>query len=80
MVHFDQALVGDDGFLLQIGTLSGNPVASVAGLASLEILRRPGAYETIFATDLELSLRAARQCGSGAAAQRQTTRPRHHER
>lgn len=80
MAHFDRALAGDDGFLLQIGTLSGNPVASVAGLASLEILRRPGAYETIFATDLELSLRAARQCGSGAAAQRQTTRPRHHER
>ncbi len=48
MAHFDRALAGDDGFLLQIGTLSGNPVASVAGLAALEILRRPGAYETIF--------------------------------
>ena len=50
MAHFDRARVGDDGFLMQIGTLSGNPVASAAGLASLEILRRPGAYERIFAT------------------------------
>jgi glutamate-1-semialdehyde 2,1-aminomutase len=50
MAHFDRALVGDDGFLMQVGTLSGNPVAAVAGLKTLEILRRPGAYETIFAT------------------------------
>jgi glutamate-1-semialdehyde 2,1-aminomutase len=50
MAHFDRALVGDDGFLTQIGTLSGNPVAAVAGLKTLEILRRPGAYETVFAT------------------------------
>ena len=50
MAHFDRAKVGDTGFLMQVGTLSGNPVASVAGLAALEILRRPGAYETIFAT------------------------------
>ncbi|MBI3514297.1 MAG: aminotransferase class III-fold pyridoxal phosphate-dependent enzyme [Proteobacteria bacterium] len=50
MAHFDQAKVGDDGFLKQIGTLSGNPVAAVAGLASLEILKRPGAYDKIHAT------------------------------
>ena len=50
MAHFDRALVGEDGFLMQIGTLSGNPVAAVAGLKTLEILRRPGAYETVFAT------------------------------
>jgi len=50
MAHFDRALAGDDGFLMQIGTLSGNPVAAVAGLKSLEILRRPGAYDAIFAT------------------------------
>ena len=29
-------------FLFQIGTLSGNPVAAAAGLATLEILRAPG--------------------------------------
>ncbi len=50
MAHFDQGKVGDDGYLKQIGTLSGNPVAAVAGLASLAILKRPGAYETIHAT------------------------------
>jgi len=38
----------------QIGTLSGNPVASAAGLASMAILKRPGAYERIFATGREL--------------------------
>ena len=41
-------------FLMQIGTLSGNPVASAAGLASLEILREPGAYERLFATGRRL--------------------------
>src|SRR5882762_11444170 len=54
MAHFDKAIVGDDGFLMQIGTLSGNPVAAAAGLATLEVLRRPGAYERIFATGREL--------------------------
>ena len=54
MAHFDKSLVGDEGFLMQIGTLSGNPIAAVAGLATLDILRRPGAYERIFATGREL--------------------------
>jgi glutamate-1-semialdehyde 2,1-aminomutase len=54
MAHFDRAKVGGAGFLKQIGTLSGNPVAAAAGLATLEILRRPGAYERIFATGREL--------------------------
>jgi glutamate-1-semialdehyde 2,1-aminomutase len=39
---------------MQVGTLSGNPVAAAAGLATLEILKRPGAYERIFATGREL--------------------------
>jgi glutamate-1-semialdehyde 2,1-aminomutase len=54
MSLFDRGKVGDDRFLTQIGTLSGNPVAAVAGLATLEILRRPGAYEKVFATGREL--------------------------
>ncbi len=54
MAHFDRNAVGDVGFLTQIGTLSGNPVAASAGLATLEILRRPGAYERLFATGREL--------------------------
>ncbi len=47
MAHFDQAKVGDDLYTKQIGTLSGNPVAAVAGLKTLEILRRPGSYDHI---------------------------------
>jgi glutamate-1-semialdehyde 2,1-aminomutase len=54
MAHFDRGAVGEDAFLMQIGTLSGNPVAAAAGLATLEILKRPGAYEQIFATGREL--------------------------
>ena len=50
MAHFDKGLVGDDRFLVNIGTLSGNPVASVAGLATMAVLKRPGAYEKAFAT------------------------------
>lgn len=47
MAHFDKSVVGEEGFTFQVGTLSGNPVASVAGLKTLEILRRPDAYRTI---------------------------------
>ena len=54
MAHFDRGAVGDDAFLMQVGTLSGNPVAAAAGLATLQILRRPGAYEHLFATGREL--------------------------
>jgi glutamate-1-semialdehyde 2,1-aminomutase len=50
MALFDRETVGGDRFLMQIGTLSGNPVAAAAGLATLAILRRPGAYEQVFAT------------------------------
>ncbi|MEM1429349.1 MAG: aminotransferase class III-fold pyridoxal phosphate-dependent enzyme [Pseudomonadota bacterium] len=47
MAHFDKGAVGAERWLMQLGTLSGNPVAAVAGLASLEILRRPGQYERL---------------------------------
>ena len=50
MAHFDRLTMNDEDFLFQVGTLSGNPVASVAGLATLDILKRPGAYEQVFAT------------------------------
>src|SRR5262249_49196838 len=52
--HFDRGAVGDDGFMMQVGTLSGNPVAAAAGMATLAILQRPGAYEGLFATGREL--------------------------
>ncbi len=50
MAHFDKEAVGEDAFMPQIGTLSGNPVAAVAGLVTMEVLRRPGVYERVFET------------------------------
>ncbi|MDE0347068.1 MAG: aminotransferase class III-fold pyridoxal phosphate-dependent enzyme [Boseongicola sp.] len=47
MKHFDKSLAGPDGWLMQVGTLSGNPIAAAAGLKTLEILRRPGQYERL---------------------------------
>ncbi len=47
MRHFDKAKVGEDGFLMQLGTLSGNPIAAVAGLKTLEILSRGNTYKNI---------------------------------
>ncbi|MGE0674807.1 MAG: aspartate aminotransferase family protein [Methylibium sp.] len=49
MDHFDKAIVGADRWLMMLGTLSGNPVAAVAGLKTMEILRREGAYERLHA-------------------------------
>lgn len=54
MAHFDKGKVGADGWLMQLGTLSGNPVAAAAGLKTLEILSRDGAYETLRATGRRL--------------------------
>jgi len=47
MAHFDKDAVDSDQWLMQLGTLSGNPIAAVAGLKSLEILRRDGQYEKL---------------------------------
>ena len=44
MAHFDKSAVGAENWLMQLGTLSGNPVAAAAGLKTMEILRRPGQY------------------------------------
>ncbi len=49
MQHFDKAKVAEDEYMTQIGTLSGNPVAAAAGLATLNVLKQPGAYEKIHA-------------------------------
>ena len=54
MKHFDKSVVGADGWLMQLGTLSGNPIAAVAGLKTMEILRRDGAYNTLHNTGEQL--------------------------
>jgi len=54
MKHFDRLAMTDEDFIFQVGTLSGNPVAAVAGLATLEVLKQPGTYEKVFETGREL--------------------------
>ena len=47
MAHFDKSAVGAERWLMQLGTLSGNPVAAAAGLKTMEILRRPGQFDQL---------------------------------
>ena len=54
MSHFDKSIVGADKWLMQLGTLSGNPVASAAGLKTMEILRRDGQYDQLRRNGQEL--------------------------
>ncbi len=54
MAYYDSAASDSDGYLLQLGTLNGNPVAAIAGLTTLGILRREGTYERLFATGQQL--------------------------
>lgn len=50
MAHFDEKRVAASDFMPQVGTLNGNPVAAAAGLATLNVLKRPGTYEQLFTT------------------------------
>src|SRR5258708_17858260 len=54
MQPFDPGPDGKGDFISQSGTLNGNPIAAVAGLATLAELRRPGAYETLHGTGRRL--------------------------
>ncbi len=66
MAHFDKSIVGNDKWLMQLGTLSGNPVAAVAGLKTMEVLRRPGAYDQLRMTGKalqDMQSNALRQAG-----------------
>ncbi len=66
MQHFDKAKVGEEGWLMQLGTLSGNPVASVAGLKTMEVLRREGVYDQLRATGAALQqMQGAALTGAG---------------
>jgi glutamate-1-semialdehyde 2,1-aminomutase len=47
--------VAPAGDVYQAGTLSGNPVAMAAGLATLEQLRKPGVYEALTKTARDLT-------------------------
>ena len=50
MAVFDGARAKPGHAVKQVGTLSGNPVAAAAGIATLAVLREGGAYERIFKT------------------------------
>ena len=54
MRHYDASESQGEEFIPQIGTLNGNPIAAVAGLATLAELRKPGAYERLRATGRRL--------------------------
>jgi len=57
------AMISPSGAVYQAGTLSGNPLAMTAGLATLALLREPGAYERLesLSARLEQGLREAAQ-------------------
>jgi glutamate-1-semialdehyde 2,1-aminomutase len=70
MAHFDAGRVAREAFLPQIGTLSGNPVATAAGLATVRILQRPGTYERLRAVGRRLRTGLQRLCDeAGVPAQ-----------
>jgi glutamate-1-semialdehyde 2,1-aminomutase len=48
------ASIAPDGPVYQAGTLSGNPVAMAAGLATLELIDQPGFYEALGARTQQL--------------------------
>ena len=66
MAHFDPSRVSRDQFIPQIGTLSGNPIATAAGLATVRILKRPGTYERMHALGRQLKAALQRLCDSAA--------------
>jgi len=40
-------MIAPEGPVYQAGTLSGNPIAAAAGLATLEVLKQPGSYQRL---------------------------------
>jgi glutamate-1-semialdehyde 2,1-aminomutase len=46
--------IAPSGPIYQAGTLSGNPVAMAAGLATLELIQAPGFYESLTAKTIQL--------------------------
>jgi len=70
MHAFDPGQDGKGDFISQSGTLNGNPIAAVAGLATLAELRKPGAYATLHGTGRRLMAGLAELAGrSGLPAQ-----------
>lgn len=64
---FDKSIAGDK-WLMQVGTLSGNPVAAVAGLKTLEILARPGQFDRLSTTGQHIKIMLGAALSSTGAA------------
>jgi glutamate-1-semialdehyde 2,1-aminomutase len=67
------ASVAPEGPVYQAGTLSGNPLAMAAGAAMLDLLARPGTYDTLEATSARLAdglRQAARDAGAAVTVNR----------
>jgi glutamate-1-semialdehyde 2,1-aminomutase len=65
--------VAPEGPVYQAGTLSGNPLAMAAGIATLKAIKRPGFYEALEATSARLASglsRAAANTGTPAVINR----------
>jgi len=62
------ASIAPDGPVYQAGTLSGNPVAMAAGLATLEQIDEPGFYESLSARTRELTAGLAAAAGDAGVA------------
>ena len=61
--------IAPQGTVYQAGTLSGNPIAMTAGIATLEQLQKDGVYEFLEASSIRLAdglARAAQQAGVAA--------------
>ena len=70
MAHFDRSEVGEAGWLMQLGTLSGAPVAAVAGLKTMEVLRRDGAYDALRANGGRIAEAVGRHLGAAGVPHR----------
>jgi glutamate-1-semialdehyde 2,1-aminomutase len=70
MAVFDRERTDAEHFVPQIGTLSGNPVASAAGIATLDVLAQPGTYGRLFETGQNL-MNELSQCLASAGVQAQ---------
>jgi glutamate-1-semialdehyde 2,1-aminomutase len=57
-------MISPSGKVYQAGTLSGNPLAMTGGLATLELLRQPGTYETLEKASSDLAAGLARAAGA----------------
>jgi glutamate-1-semialdehyde 2,1-aminomutase len=62
------ATVAPDGPVYQAGTLSGNPLAMAAGIAILDLLARPGTYETLESRSARLEEGLRRAAGDAGAS------------